>query len=147
MLVIAYILCTTLLAWGTPGYAAFYRPEDYVMRRTPQYMHHHGIADNWAWSPGYVGETRFCHVPPQIIRKTLYPEGYSRWGDGLDAIPVLKAEDLDALARKNHWKSIRKLLTQAATETPKDSVDKKTYLRLMAHLEGVGGAFWRKATQ
>jgi len=145
--VVSHILRATILVWGASLCAAFYRPEDYVMRRTPQYMRHHGITDNWRWSPGYVGEEEFHHAPPQLIRATLYPKGYCRWGQGLDKVPALEQTDLDALARENHWKAIRKLLQKAVTDANEELLGKKTYLRLIAHSEGVGATPCKTRTQ
>lgn len=144
---VSNFLRALVLVWGAAVCAAFFRPEDYVMRRTPQYMHHHGVTDNWRWAPGYVGETQLHHVPPQIIRATLYPNGYTRWGHGLDKVPALKDADLDTLARNNHWKSIRELLRKAVSDANEESLGKKTYLRLMAHSEGIGALSCNTRTQ
>ena len=135
---IGHILRVSVLIGGASLCAAFLGPEDYVMGRAPQYMRHHGITDNWRWSPGYVGEPQFHHVPPQIIRATLYPKGYCHWGQGLDKVPALKNADLETLARNNHWKAVRELLRKAVDQANEESLGKKTYLRLMAHSEGVG---------
>jgi hypothetical protein len=141
------LLFAALVASIIARCGAEYRSDDYVMVRVPQYMRHHGITNNWRWAPGYIGEERFNHVPPQTVRVTLYPKGYTRWGHGLDTITALEGVDLNSLACTNQWQAIRRALKKSLHDASEESLGKKTYLRLIAHAEGVGALSCNTSTQ
>lgn len=111
----------------------------YYGRPLSQPMHHYGIGEQWTWLPGCIAGTWYRHSPPREITRTLYDGRYSCWGEGLNEIPALTHIDLDQLARDNHWPTIRQNLQNALNQVRESqTVNRRAYLRLRAHCDGVG---------
>lgn len=112
----------------------------YTEQPLPQAMHHHGFDSQWRWLPGYIDGQWYKHAPPSDICRMLYHNKYLSWGEGLRKVPTLTDIDLDQLARTNQWDLIRENLAKALAESRRSqgNLSRKSYLRLLAHCDGVG---------